>query len=192
MFACSSTRGQSNKRSGTRLKTESETGKRFRFLYGRVRLFRGVRLLRHALPISLLILRKNRVFCSLALGSIRVKERTGAREGDTQGERERLPERPMKIVSRPLSNYPKAAAWSVKYFDRNRLTSTLGTRGFSRVRWEFWVLADATSGEAFRADHYKDLTETGNRASKVSGTQGNWPRTNKACQSVVHLYPRSK
>ena len=27
--------------------------------------------------------------------------------------------------------------------------------------------------EAFRAGHYKDLTETGNRARKVSGTQGN-------------------
>ena len=26
--------------------------------------------------------------------------------------------------------------------------------------------------EAFRAGHYKDLTETGNRARKVSGTQG--------------------
>ena len=26
---------------------------------------------------------------------------------------------------------------------------------------------------AFRAGHYKDLTETGNRARKVSGTQGN-------------------
>ena len=35
--------------------------------YGRVRLarFARVRLLRHALPISLLILRKNRLFCSL-------------------------------------------------------------------------------------------------------------------------------
>ena len=85
---------------------------------------------------------KNRLFCSVALASIGVKERTGAREGDTQGERERLPERPMKIVSRPLSNYLKAAAWSVKYFDRNQLTSTLGTRGFSRVRWEFSVLAE--------------------------------------------------
>ena len=27
--------------------------------------------------------------------------------------------------------------------------------------------------ETFRAGHYKDLTETGNRARKVSGTQGN-------------------
>ena len=43
IFAYSSTREQSNKRSGMRLKTESETGER---------------LLRHALPISLLILRK--------------------------------------------------------------------------------------------------------------------------------------
>ena len=41
MFAYSSKREQSNERSGTRLKTESETGE-----------------IRHALPISLLILRK--------------------------------------------------------------------------------------------------------------------------------------
>ena len=66
IFAYLSTREQSNKRSRTRLKTESETGeRRFFFLsphmpYGRVRLarFARVRLLRHALPISLLILRK--------------------------------------------------------------------------------------------------------------------------------------
>ena len=57
IFAYSSKREQSNKRSRTRLKTESEAGER---RYGRVRLerFARVRLLRHALPISLLILRK--------------------------------------------------------------------------------------------------------------------------------------
>ena len=57
IFAYSSTREQSDKRSGMRLKTESETGER---PYGRVRLarFARVRLLRHALLISLLILRK--------------------------------------------------------------------------------------------------------------------------------------
>ena len=55
-FACSSSE-QSNGRSGTRLRTESETRER---RYGHVRLasFARVRLLRHALPISLLILRK--------------------------------------------------------------------------------------------------------------------------------------
>ena len=75
IFAYSSTREQSNKRSGTQLKTESETwGEtlkirtvRFAYFflsphtpYGHVRLarFARVRLLRHALPISLLILRK--------------------------------------------------------------------------------------------------------------------------------------
>ena len=42
---------QSNKRSGTRQKTESETGER---PYGLAH-FAGVRLLRHALPISVLI-----------------------------------------------------------------------------------------------------------------------------------------
>ena len=51
-FAYSSTREQSNKRSGMRLKTEIETGR-----VGLSR-FARVRLLRHALPISLLILRK--------------------------------------------------------------------------------------------------------------------------------------
>ena len=52
IFAYSSKREQSNKRSGTRLKTESETGERQFFSLARVR------LVRHALPISLLILRK--------------------------------------------------------------------------------------------------------------------------------------
>ena len=58
-FTYSSTREQSNKRSATRLKTESETGGDAFFL-SRVRLtrFARVRLLRHALPISFLILRK--------------------------------------------------------------------------------------------------------------------------------------
>ena len=67
IFAYSSSREESNKRSGTTLKTESKTGeRRFRVSlspptpYGRVRLarFARVRLLPHALPISLLILRK--------------------------------------------------------------------------------------------------------------------------------------
>ena len=52
IFAYSRTREQSNKWSGTRLKTESETGER------RSRPIACVRLLRHVLPISLLILRK--------------------------------------------------------------------------------------------------------------------------------------
>ena len=34
-----------------------------------------------------------------------------------------------------------------------------------------WPKADTWS---FRAGHYKDLTETGNRARKISGTQGKW------------------
>ena len=50
IFAYSSMHEQSNKRFGMRLKTESETGER---------------RLCHALPISSLILRKNRLFCSL-------------------------------------------------------------------------------------------------------------------------------
>ena len=63
---------------------------------------------------------------------------------------------------------------------------TLGTRGFSRVRREFSVLAEgqhifgrrpkprAAKPREKRAGHYKDLTETGNLARKVSGTQGKW------------------
>ena len=31
---------------------------------------------------------------------------------------------------------------------------------------------DRSSEKNFRAGHYKDLTDTGNRARKVSGTQG--------------------
>ena len=50
------------------------------------------------------------------------RERMGAREEDTWGERERLPGRPTKIVSRPQSNYLEAAMWSVKNFDRKQLT----------------------------------------------------------------------
>ena len=41
--------------------------------------------------------------------------------------------------------------------------NTLGTRGFSRARRECSVLAEG---------RHKDLTETGKRARKVSGTQG--------------------
>ena len=67
------------------------------------------------------------------------------------------------------------------------LDFTLGTRGFSRVRREFSVLAEGRhifgrrpkpraakprEKPAFRAGHYKDLTETGNRARKVAGIQG--------------------
>ena len=63
IFAYSNTREQLNKRAGTRVNTESKTGER---RYGRDRLarFARVRLLRHALPISLLVLRKKRLFCS--------------------------------------------------------------------------------------------------------------------------------
>ena len=67
------------------------------------------------------------------------------------------------------------------------LDFTLGTRAFSRVRREFSVLAEGRhifgrrpkpraakprEKPAFRAGHYKDLTETGNRARKVAGIQG--------------------
>ena len=64
IFGYSSTREQSNKRSGMRLKTESETGERrqkifFSLASHALRACEArVRLLRHALPISLLILRK--------------------------------------------------------------------------------------------------------------------------------------
>ena len=68
--------------------------------------------------------------------------------------------------------------------------NTLGTRGFSRERREFSVLAEgrhifgrrpkprAAKPREKRAGHYKDLTETGNRARKVSGTQSTIKKTN--------------
>ena len=64
------------------------------------------------------------------------------------------------------------------------VSTSLGARGFSRVRRNFrcWPKAEATSGEAggktFRGVHYKELTETGNRARKVCGTHGMSALTN--------------
>ena len=51
-FAYSSTREQSNKRSGMRLKTESETGEHTPYERVRLARFARVRLLREALPFS--------------------------------------------------------------------------------------------------------------------------------------------
>ena len=67
------------------------------------------------------------------------------------------------------------SGWKIKWFAPFRFT--LGTRGFSRVRREFSVLAKGRHIFGCRpkpraAGHYKDLTETGNRARQVSGTQG--------------------
>ena len=68
IFAYSSKREQSSKRSGTGMKTESETGERL--FFSRLTRFARVRLLRHALPISWVILRKKpRLFCSLRKGT---------------------------------------------------------------------------------------------------------------------------
>ena len=39
--------------------------------------------------------------------------------------------------------------------------------------------------KAFRAGHYKDLTETGNRARKVSGTQGMGYATDQKAQLAI-------
>ena len=65
IFAYSRTREQSNKRSGMRLKTESETGERRPT---------DVRLLHHALPISLLILRKKpTILQSIVILSVTLK-----------------------------------------------------------------------------------------------------------------------
>ena len=60
---------QSNKRSGTRMKTESETGER-RFAH--------VRLLRHASPISLLILRKKTTTTTVLQSTLHLRDRRGA------------------------------------------------------------------------------------------------------------------
>ena len=63
------------------------------------------------------------------------------------------------------------------FFFTIHLTVGRGTRGFSRVRWEFLVMAEGQHIFSRRPVHYKDLTETGNRAGIVSGTQGNSPLT---------------
>ena len=70
---------------------------------------------------------------------------------------------------------------------------TLGTRGFSRVRREFSVFgrrpkprAAKPREKAFRAGHYKDLTETGNRARNVSGTQGTLFQTLFTYRQTTH------
>ena len=52
--------------------------------------------------------------------------------------------------------------------------ATRGNRGFYRVRRGFSVLAE---GRHIFGRHYKDLPETGNRARKVSGTQGRMTQT---------------
>ena len=85
IFTYSSMREQLNKRSATRLKTESETGEShffsLRFFsrltrpYGRVRLarFARIRLLHYALPFSLLILRKkNRLSLQSKINRVRL------------------------------------------------------------------------------------------------------------------------
>ena len=67
------------------------------------------------------------------------------------------------------------------------VTCTLGTRGYSRVRPEFSVLAEGRS----RAGHYKDLTETGNRARKVSGTRGTLHVARPARNTCISSFCRS-
>ena len=59
-------------------------------------------------------------------------------------------------------------------FKGNNVIYALGTRGFSRVRRELSVLAEGRHvfGRRPKPRAAKDLTETGNRARKVSGTQG--------------------
>ena len=87
-------------------------------------------------------------------------------------------------------------------FDRGlssfRMANTLGTRGFSRVRREFSVLAEGRHifgrrpkplEKTFRAGHYKDLTATGNRARKVSGTQGRAHSSERA--TSMHSFSRN-
>ena len=57
----------------------------------------------------------------------------------------------------------------------DRVLINLGTRGFSRLRWEFFGVGQRPTHlrpQAEAAGHYEDLTETRNRARKVSGTQG--------------------
>ena len=51
--------------------------------------------------------------------------------------------------------------------------ATLGTRGFFSRVVRTWTRAAKPREKVFRAVHnYRDMTDTGNRARKTSGTQG--------------------
>ena len=50
------------------------------------------------------------------------------------------------------------------------------------------VLAEGRSLEKKRAGHYKDLTETGNNARKVSGTQGTLEHARRLYVSCIMLF----
>ena len=81
IFAFSSARKQSNKRSGTRLKTESET-------IGRDASHACeacVKLLRHALPISFLILRKNPTAVQSTIVPLTISPCINKRKGENGG-----------------------------------------------------------------------------------------------------------
>ena len=73
------------------------------------------------------------------------------------------------------------------------------------MRREFSVLAEGRhifgrrpkpreklAPEAFRAGHYKDLTETGNRARKVSGTQGMLARSSLLIPEFLKIISLNK
>ena len=51
-----------------------------------------------------------------------------------------------------------------------------------------WPKTDTSSAPSSRAGHYKDLTETENRARKVSGTQGSWcPAAKRKRKGFVNI-----
>ena len=82
------------------------------------------------------------------------------------------------ILERPCKSYKLKPVKRTTILEFFSLLFTLpwGTRGFlacgGNFRW--WPKADTFSR---RPVHYKDLTETGNCARIVSGTQGNPPST---------------
>ena len=77
----------------------------------------------------------------------------------------------MYTISNPL--FLKILPWVLEVF----FSRTAGCFGVGRRATDLRPKAEVTSGEAakkktFRARHYKDLTEAGNCALKVSDTQG--------------------
>ena len=84
-----------------------------------------------------------------------------------------------KFWLRPCKSYKLKPVKRTTILEFFSLLFTLpwGTRGFSRLRREFSVMAEGRHIFSRRPVHYKYLTETGNCATIVSGTQGNSPST---------------
>jgi len=85
------------------------------------------------------------------------------------------------------------------YINTNEILGELSQRFFSRAAGIFGVGRRPKADTSLalgrsRAGHYKDLTETGNRARKVSGTQGSISKTQFKHRTfhVLNLIPSIK